>query len=224
MARSVAITIQVADLNDAGRWLLDVIRQQRPRLAAALQPQDGLIVVEIGDEDAEDQLSVRLESLLPYDERVRRYGIRDLPRRRAVWSGELSPQGWPIPTEGYVRNLQALLGEEVQFSTWLVPKPLVQHARVAPDQGAEIINLAGEELRAWLEEGQFRIWRDPDWISLPEATQLVNASLAMLRNAVRAGRLRSWDDPDEPDPQRRTQVRESQVRRRWPARRAQERG
>jgi hypothetical protein len=43
-------------------------------------------------------------------------------------------------------------------------------------------------------------------------------------NAVRSGRLQSWDDLDEPTPQRRTQVRESQVRRRWPARRAQERG
>lgn len=218
MPRSVIIKIRVADLDAAGQQLLDTARQQSSHLTTILQPRGGLLYAEINNEDTDDIIKIRVESLLTYAERAREFGIQGLERHPRVWSGKDGPQGHPIPNEEYLQNIEQFYGpERVGGMTpyWYIPEHLVRQARSVPDEGARIINQAGEELRQWLDAGKFCVWRDPDWISQTEAAELAQVPTTTLRNAVRDGRLSTWEDPDEPNPQRRTRVRKSEVLKRW---------
>lgn len=198
--KSVIIKIREADLNDNGRRLLALARHQDRHLAAILAPRDGVIYAELNDEDTDDILRVRVDDQLGHAERARRFG-------RAGRS--------PASVEQQEAMFGAHAMTPATRRTWFVPGPLIARARREPDAGAAIINDAGAALGAWCEEGGFTPWRDPDWISQTEAAQLAGVSAAAVRNAVADGRLSRWEDPDEPNPQRRTRVRRSEVLTRW---------
>lgn len=216
--RSIIVKIREAELNEDGQWLLATARHQSAHLAAILQPRSGLIYAEINNEDTDDIIVIRVESKLSYAERARTFGIQGMERHPRCWNGKLGPQGWPIPTEEHLATLEAFYGADHQggmTSRWYVPEPLVRRAQATPDDGARIINEAGSHLHQWLDAGQFQTWRDPDWMGQSDVAEAVGLSATTIRNAVRDGRLATWDDPTEPNPQRRTRVRRSEVLRRW---------
>lgn len=196
--KSVIIKIREADLNENGRRLLDIVRQQNRHLAATLTPRNGIIYAELNNEDTDDILRVSVDDQLGHAERARRFG-------RAGYS--------PASAE----QQEAMFGMRAMAPAtrrlWFVPKSLIK--RAANEEGATIVNLAGEALRGWCDEGGFTPWRDPDWISQSAAAEAAGVPASTINNAVRTGKLATWDDPDEPNPQRRTRVRRSEVMARW---------
>ena len=202
--RNVIVKIVESDLNADGRWFLDIIRHQNNHLASLLQSRNGLIYAEINDEDVDDILYVTVDDTLNYTERARRFsGVE-------VGSVEDST----VQARERMFGMYAMT--VVVRQRWLIPDPLIRRARQNPIDGAAIINAAADALRRWCAEGGFVVWRNPDWISQTEAASVAGVPLHTIRNAVRDGRISTWDDPDEPNPQRQTRVRRSEVLKRWP--------
>ena len=196
--RSIIIKIIDAELDEDGRRFLDLVRHQDRHLDAILASRDGIVYAEINAEHADDILRVVVDNQLGHAERSRRFG------RTGVSSA-------PPERQEDIYGLHAMT--PATRKRWFVPESLVR--RAATERGATIINLAAAALREWCEEGGFVPWRDPDWISQSAAAEDVGVPASTIHNAVRTGKLATWDDPDEPNPQRRTRVRRSEVRARW---------
>jgi hypothetical protein len=186
---SVTIKIRADSLDNGGRRLLSMIRQQNRHLAALLSLRSGIIYAEVSHAAADDILRVVVDDVRGPAEQVCHFG-RD------------GQHGAPA---------QTLTTRRV----WLLPEALLRHAAAQPDEGAQIINLAAAALRDWCAEEGCAPWRDPDWITQSAAANLVGVPDSTIAGAVHTGKLATWDDPDEANPQRRTRVRQSDVLTRW---------
>lgn len=208
------ILIRIDDylLSDVGRMFLHTYHYQQRPLAS---PCPGVWYAEIQSEHTQDLLAISVADRLTYRERLLQYGVEGLANHPSVWTGSYSAYAphHPLPTVAHAQILAQDLQNRHYLRSWYIPDTLI--AQAATLEGAVIINQAAELFYHWIDEQQYRVRRNPDWIRQVEAEQLVKVSRATIAGAVATGVLDTWLDMDEPNPRRRLRVRRSQVLERW---------
>ena len=157
-AEFVSVTVAEADLSPPAREFLATLRRQSDHLATILAARNGVVSLDLWDNDSlgcDDTIRVRVRDRLGYAARARRFGIEGLPRCNST--GELGPQGDPIPTEEYLHDLIVGYGDRHDTRFWEVPRGIVRAVRACEIDGAEAIERCADALARYCEDGEFEV-------------------------------------------------------------------
>jgi len=155
----VSVTVAESELTPRAREFLSTLRRQSSHYTAILTPKDGMISLDLWDNDglgSDDTIRIRVRDRLGYAARARRFGIEGLPRCNST--GECGPQGDPIPTEDYLRDVIAGYGDDIgAVRFWDVPLGIIRAVRKGDIEGAEALDRCAAALARYCEDGEFEV-------------------------------------------------------------------